>query len=150
MSGITFCVYWTSCVFRHILAANLTSFLSKDGKRTAFGAMSKRWQDTTSSDGSTMARARPTNLVLQGHCKEDVSPQRSGSLVNPGNDDERKRVGLASGNWGDIPTQTSKLEIPKWIDKRRLISPQGNLGRETKPERKVKRTPLAERNLMHH
>ena len=64
------------------------------------GAMSKRGQDTTSSDGSPVAEARPTNLVMHGQFKEDVSPQKSGSLVNPGNDNDRKRVGLASGNWG--------------------------------------------------
>ena len=29
-----------------------------------------------------MAKARPTKLVTQGQCKEDVSPQRSGSPVN--------------------------------------------------------------------
>ena len=63
------------------------------------GAMSKRGQDTTSSAGSPVAKARPTNLVMRSQCKEDVS-QRSGSLVNPVNDDERKRVGIASGNWG--------------------------------------------------
>ena len=62
------------------------------------GAMSKRRQDTTSSDGSPVAKARPTNLVMHGQCKGDVSPQRSGSLVNPENDD-RKRVGQAPGNW---------------------------------------------------
>ena len=63
------------------------------------GAMPKRGQDTTSSDGSPLAKARPTNVVIHFQCKEDVSPQRSGSLVRPENDDERKRVGLASGNW---------------------------------------------------
>ena len=61
------------------------------------GAMSKRGQDTTSSDVSPMAKARPINLAVQGQCKEDVSPQRSGSLVNQSNDDDRKRVGLATG-----------------------------------------------------
>ena len=64
------------------------------------GAMSKRGQDTTSSEGSLVAKARPTNLVMHGQCQEDLSPQRSRSLVNPKNDDDRKRVGLASGNWG--------------------------------------------------
>ena len=36
---------------------------------------------------------------MHGQCKEDVLPQRSGSLVNLGNDDNRTRVGLAKGNW---------------------------------------------------
>ena len=41
----------------------------------------------------TGGKARPTNLDLHGQCKED------GSLVNPWNDNDRRRVGLASGNW---------------------------------------------------
>ena len=44
----------------------------------------------TSSDGSPVAKARPTNLVMQGPCNEDVSPQRSGSLVNLVNDNNRQ------------------------------------------------------------
>ena len=36
---------------------------------------------------------------MHGQCREDISPQSSGSRVNPGNDDERKRVSLAAGNW---------------------------------------------------
>ena len=80
--------------------SNLKSFLSQTRERFVIGAMSKRGQDTTSSDGSPVTKARPSNLVMQGRCKEDVSPQRSGSLVNPENDDDRKRVGLASGNRG--------------------------------------------------
>ena len=76
----------------------LTSFLSKDGERVVFGAMSKRRQDTTSNDGSPTESARPTNLVMHGQCKEDISPQSLGSRVNPGNDDGRKRVSLATGN----------------------------------------------------
>ena len=65
-----------------------------------------------SSDGSPVAEARPTNLVMHGQCKEDVSPQRSGSLVNPVNDDDRKRVGLPQET-GDIPTQTLNFENSK-------------------------------------
>ena len=42
------------------------------------GAMSKRGQDTTSSDRSPVAKARPTNLVMHGQCKEDVSSGQSG------------------------------------------------------------------------
>ena len=32
----------------------------------------------------------PPNLVMLSQSNEDVSPQKSGSLVNPANDDERK------------------------------------------------------------
>ena len=86
------------------------SFLCEARKRIVIGAMSKRGQDTTSSDGSPVAKARSTNLVMCSH-----SPQSSGFLVNPGKDDERERVGQV------IPTQTSKLEIPKSIGKGRSI-----------------------------
>ena len=80
--------------------SHLRSFLSQARERFVIGAMSQRGQDTTSSDESPVAKARPTNLVMHGHWKEDVSPQRSGSLVNPGNVNNRKGVGLATGNWG--------------------------------------------------
>ena len=50
----------------------------------------------------------------------------------------------------DIPTQTSKLTVPKCVDKRRSIQSQGNLGRETKPEQKVKRILLTQGNLMQY
>ena len=73
-----------------------------------FGAVSKRGQDTTSSYSSPVAKARPTNLVIHSECKEDVSPQSSGSRVNMGFDDVRKSVGLAQET-GVIPTQTSKV-----------------------------------------
>ena len=33
-------------------------------------------KDTTSSDGSPVAKARPTNLVMHSQSKEDVSPQK--------------------------------------------------------------------------
>ena len=75
--------------------SHFKSFLSQARERLVIGAMSKRGQDTTSSDGSPVAKARPTNLVTHGQCKEDVSPQRLGSLVDPVNDDNRKRVGPA-------------------------------------------------------
>ena len=80
--------------------SHLTSFLSEDGERIAFGAMSKWGQDTTSSDSSPVAKARPTNLAMQGQYKEDISPQSSGSRVNQENDDERKGVSSDAGNCG--------------------------------------------------
>ena len=74
---------------------------SQTRERFVIGAMSKRGQDTTSSDWSPMAKSpRNTNLVLQGQCKEGVSSHGSGSPVNPGNEHNRKRVGLATGNRG--------------------------------------------------
>ena len=58
------------------------------------GAMSKRGQDTTSSDGPPMAKARPTSLVLQGQCKEGASSQGSGSPVNAGTYTTGKELAL--------------------------------------------------------
>ena len=81
---------------------------SQTRERLVIGAMSKRGQDTTSSDGSPMAKARPTNLVLQGQCKEGVSSQESGPPVNPGNEYNKKRVCLASGNWS---SSSSNAEV---------------------------------------
>ena len=72
---------------------------SQDRERVVSGAVSKRGQET--------------NLVMHSQCKEEVSSQSSGSLVNPVNDDERKIVGLASGNWGHSDSKNSKLDIPK-------------------------------------
>ena len=59
-------------------------------------ALSKRGQGTNSEEGSPMAKARPTNLVMhsQGMMtkeKELAQPQET----------------------GDIPIQHSKLDIPK-------------------------------------
>ena len=51
------------------------------------GAMSKRGQDTTSSDGTHQ-------YVATGQCKEDVLPQRPGSLVNLEDEDDRKKSWL--------------------------------------------------------
>ena len=73
--------------------------LSQARERIVIGAMLKRGQDTTSSDGSPVAKARPTNLVMHSQCTEEVSPQSWGSLVNLEKDDQRKRVCLAAGNW---------------------------------------------------
>ena len=58
--------------------SHFKSFLSQARECLVIGAMSKRGQDTTSSDASPMAKARPTNLVMHGQCKEDVSPQKIG------------------------------------------------------------------------
>ena len=74
MSGITFCVCSLSW-----------AFFSQARERIVIGAMSKRGQDVTSGGDS-----------VQRGCLA----QSSGCLVNLGTDDERKIVGLASGNWG--------------------------------------------------
>ena len=84
----------------------------------------------TSSDGSPVAKARPANLVMKGPCKEDVSPQRSASLVNlvmTTTDNELVWPHETSA----VLAQISKLKVPECIEKRMLIWPQGNLGRKT-------------------
>ena len=97
MESLSVCSIFMS--FSGHSGSHLKSSFSRTRERFVIGAMSKRGQDTTSS-GSPMAKSRPTNLVVQGQCKEGVSSQGLGSLVNPRNDDDRERVGLASGNWG--------------------------------------------------
>ena len=81
---------------------------SQNREHIVSGAMSKRGQDTNSEEGSPVAKARPTNLVIHSQCKEEVSSQSSGSPVVQGNDDERKRVGLDSEYWGH---SDSKFEV---------------------------------------
>ena len=77
---------------------NITTFamysLSEDRERIVIGAMSKRGQDTTSSDGSPVAKSQTHQSVATGQCKEDVAPQRPGSLVNLEDEDDRKQSGL--------------------------------------------------------
>ena len=96
-------------VFSTNSGSHLKSSFSQTRERLVIGAMPKRGQDTTSSDGSPMAK-NPcnTNLVLQGQCKEGVSSQGSGSPVNPVNECNRKRVGLATGNRG---SSSSNAEV---------------------------------------
>ena len=91
------CLFNIMC-FATYSGSHLKSTFSQTRERLVIGAMSKRGQDTTSSDGSPTAKARPTNLVLQGQCKEGVSSQGSGSPVNQVNEYNRKRVCLAAGN----------------------------------------------------
>ena len=86
-----------------------------------FGAMSKRGQDTTSSDSSPVGNARPSNLVMHSQCKEDVSPQSSGSRANSENDDERKKQLAWPQETGDIPTQTLKVGIPK-VNRKEMVN----------------------------
>ena len=74
------------------------NFHSQCRERLAIGIMSKRGQDAASGDGSPLAKARHTNFVMRSQCKEDISKQRLGSLVNPENDNEKERVGQASGH----------------------------------------------------
>ena len=60
--------------------------------------MTKRGQDASSSDGSPLEKARPTNLVMRSQCEEGISNQRLGSLVNPENYNKQELVAYTSGN----------------------------------------------------
>ena len=72
--------------------SHFTNFLSDDpdpiGKQNA---MSKRSQNTTSNEGSPMAKAKPCLVSREQECEEISSPSL-GSWVNPGYADERKEV----------------------------------------------------------
>ena len=63
------------------------------------GVMSKRRQEATSNDGSPTATARPVNLVMRNQYKGETSSSKLGSRLNPENDDEKKRISQAPGNW---------------------------------------------------
>ena len=82
----------------HSGSSNFKSSFSQARERVVIGVMFKRGQDSNSSDGSPMAKARPTNLVMHGQCKESVSSQGSGSPVNPANEYNRTRISLSMGN----------------------------------------------------
>ena len=96
------------------------------------GAMSKRGQKTTSNEGSPTAKARPINLVARQQESEVISSRSFRSLVNPVNDDERKRVGQAPGNWR-LPD--SKLEVG-YSQVSRQESLQENGARGSNPSKK--------------
>ena len=68
--------------------------------------------------------------------KEDVSPQRSRSLVNPENDDDRKRVGLASGNWGHSWLKLRSWKFPSESTWGGQSSPQETWAERPNPSKK--------------
>ena len=79
--------------------------------------MSKRGQETTSSDGSPTAKARPVNLVMHIQCKEETSSSSLGSRVNPGNDVEREGIGQAPGNWdhGNSKSEVENSQVSRQV-----------------------------------
>ena len=102
------CLFNTMC-FSTFFGSHLKSSFSQTRERLVIGAMSKGGQDTTSSHGSPMTKARPTNLVLQGH---------------PGNEYNRKRVSLATANQGSSSSNAK-------VGSSRSTWLQGDLGRKT-------------------
>ena len=93
----------------------LASISSQVRERIVIGAMSKRGQNTKTNDGSPTAKARPVNRVMRSQYKEETSTQSLGSQVNPVNDDERKRVGQAPGNWmlGDSKSEVEHSQVSR-------------------------------------
>ena len=59
---------------------------SQTRERLVIGAMSKRGQDTTSSDGSPMAKARPTQCGVARSVQRGCLVTRIGYPVNPVNE----------------------------------------------------------------
>ena len=84
--------------FSMFSCSHFQSFISTDREHIVIGAMSKRGQEATSNNGSPTAKAIPVNLVMRSRFKEENSSSSLGSRVNPGTDDERKRVCQAPGN----------------------------------------------------
>ena len=76
-------------------------------------AMSKRGQNTTSNEGSPMAKAKPC-LVLREReqRREDISSQSLGSQVNPGYTDERNEVVRATRQLV-LPDSNSEIGHPQ-------------------------------------
>ena len=76
--------------FLDVSCSHFCDFLFDDQVRKQ-SAMSKRGQEATSNEGSPKEKARPC-LVARDPQSEEISSQTVGSLVNPGNTDERKEV----------------------------------------------------------
>ena len=93
----------STCSCSHFKKNN---FLSQDRERTVSGAMLKRGQNTILNDGSPTVKARPINLVMHSLCNQETSSRSAESLVNLLNEDGRKRVGQAPGNWMPYDSQS--------------------------------------------
>ena len=130
MGGITFCVCSTTWVFRHILAAIWKVFSLKPVN--ALWLVPCRNEDKTQDLQIWWCKVSAKRMSR--HKDRDLWSTRWMTTTATGQ-------GLA---------RNSKLKVPKCIDERRSIWPQGNLGRETLPDQKVKRTLLAQGNLMQY
>ena len=79
--------------------------------------MPSRNEDRTrlQNDGSWTAKAIPVNLVMHSQRKEETSSSSLGSRVNRVNDDERKRIGQAPGNWehGNWKSEVGNCQVSR-------------------------------------
>ena len=108
--------------------------------------MSKRGQNTTSNDGSPKAKARPVNLVMRSQSKEETSSSSFGSRVNPVNDDERKRVGQAPGNWmrGDSKSEVENSQVSR---QEKVLHADRKMGQKGQTQIKSEENPPGTRKL---
>ena len=126
--------------------SHFRSFLLRVTERIVIGAMSRRGQNTTSSDGSPTAKARPVNLVMRSQYKEETSSSSLGSRVNPGNHDESKRVDPSPGNWmlGDSKSEVENSQVSR---QERVLQAARKLGRKDQTQIKSEENPPGTRKL---
>ena len=108
--------------------------------------MSKRGQNTTSNDGSPTGKARPVNLVMHSHYKEETSSSSLGSRVSPGNDDERTRIGQAPGNW-ELGNSKSEVENSQESRQEKVLQATRKLGQKDQTQRNSEENPPGTRKL---
>ena len=137
------------CLFNRMSFSLYYSFLSQVKERIVIDAMSKRGQNTTSNDGSPTAKARPVNLVMRSQYKEETSSSSLGSRVSPGNDDERKRVGQALGNWmlGDSKSEVENSQVSR---QEKILQTTRKLWQKVKTQIKSEEDPPGTRKLAAH
>ena len=129
MSGITFCVYSTSCFYRHILVAVWKVLSLKP--ESALWLVPCRNEDRHNLECWVSDGESPTYQSCVAR------PVQRGRLIT--------RIGISSqsGEWTQqekiwpsrrkpvVLAQMPKLEVPKCIDRRWSTWLQGNLGRKT-------------------
>ena len=84
---------------------------------------------------------------MRSPCHEETSSQSTGSLVNPENENGRKRVGQAPGNW--LP-HDSKLEVGNSQVSRQEKVPQAprKLGQKGQTQTNSEENPSSTRKLV--
>ena len=139
-----FCpILWVS---RCILVAISKVFLLRFRERIVIVAKSKRGQNTISNDGSPTADARPFNLVMHSLGNETTSSRSTGSLVYPVNEDERKRVGQAPGNWM-LYGSLSEVGNSQVSRQEKVLQATRELGQKDQTQTKSEEKPSCTRKL---
>ena len=122
------------------------NFSLKVREHIVIGAMSKRGQNTTSNP---TAKARPVDLVMRSQCKEETSSSSFGSRVNPVNDDRRKRVGHAPGNWmlGDSESEVENSQVSR---QEKILQATRKPGHKDQTQIKSEENPPAHMEYTNH